>query len=218
LSNGFILFDWLSFTAENITPENMFRWLGLDSVEFTVVKRNAHGYRSRYYFKGINIHFDNPHDEYRVWVEMSGEGCRAFDEFSELDWLSLFKKLHAAYYCQFDEYKCHVTRLDVAYDDRAKLLDINKIFKETDKSNYISPTTAYKCISSDSGRTVEIGSPASELMFRIYDKAKERNREDEGHWIRFEIQLRRKRADEFIKNLLSGYSVGQLFAALFAIT
>jgi len=218
---GIILYDWLSFTAEYITPENMMYWLGLEDLEFTIVEKKAHGYKKRYYFDGINIHFDNPKDEHRIWVEMSGQGCRAFDEFSKLDWLSLFKKLQEPYYYQFFAYKCHVTRLDVAYDDKNYkdkdgLLDIDRIFKETDKENYISPTTARKCISSDKGRTVEIGAKSSEIMFRIYDKARERNLDEDEipHWIRFEMQLRRERANEFIKNLLSGYTIGELFAGV----
>ena len=201
MSNGFILFDWLSFTAKNVTPDRMTEILDLDDLEWTVVEKNAHGFKRRYYFNGINIHFDNPKFE-GVWVEFSGQGCRAFDEFSPMDWCVLFKIIL--------DNKAHITRLDVAYDDKFGVLDIDKIHKETEKQNYVSSTTAWKCISSDKGKTVEIGSKSSDIMFRIYDKARERKREDEGHWIRFEMQLRNKRAEEFIRKLADN-KIGTLF-------
>ena len=199
-----ILFDWLSFTTTEYTPYGIISAMGfVDDVDWCLVEKNARGYRKREHFNGVNVHYDNPQDVGRVWVEMSGQGCRAFDEFSELDWIELFRLII--------KMKCNATRLDIALDDKVGLLDINHIFRETDKGNYVSSTTAFMCISSHTGKSVQIGSNESEIMFRIYDKARQLEREDEGHWIRFELQLRRERARAFIINLLEGNSVGELF-------
>ena len=49
---------------------------------------------------------------------------------------------------------------------------------------------------SSKGTTVQIGSPKSRVLIRIYDKAAERGKKD-MHWIRCEMQLRDSRAIEF---------------------
>jgi DNA relaxase NicK len=220
LKNGFILFDWLSFTArtecvwnekdlkayENkITADTILEILDFDEEEWTVVERSAHGFKKRYYFNGINVHFDNPQFD-GVWVEFSGQGCRAFDECFPTTWLELFKII--------SHYKWNITRLDVAYDDFVMILDIDNITKQIENQKYISVMDSWKCIVSDKGKTAELGSPSSEIMFRIYDKARERNREDEGHWIRWEMQLRRERAQGFVKMLLEGHEIGALFSGI----
>ena len=196
-----ILFDWLSFTARDIKPERMTELLDLDDVEWAIVDRNAHGFKRRYYFNGINIHFDNPQFE-GVWVEFSGQGCRAFDEFSPMDWSVLFALII--------DNEFHLTRLDVAYDDREKVLNLDKIYREVENQNYVSNMISWDTHNSNKGKTVYIGSMKSDIMFRVYDKSRERGREDEGHWIRFEMQLRNDRALEFIKKLREN-DIGSLF-------
>jgi len=188
---------------KNIIPENMIELLKLDDIDWTVVERNAHGFKRKYYFDGINIHFDNPAFE-GVWVEMSGQGCRAYDEFSSLDWLDLFEII----LCK--EISCNLTRLDVAYDDTDGILNLDKIYDDVYHQNYVSRCNSWEVHASNKGKTVYIGSMKSDLMFRVYDKASERNRTDEGHWIRFEIQLRDARAVDFVRKLAEN-SIGELF-------
>jgi DNA relaxase NicK len=58
------------------------------------------------------------------------------------------------------------------------------------------------------GDTIYLGSTKSHVQFRIYDKADESG--IEGHWIRFEIQLRDKRAHEAANLFATGVPIGSL--------
>lgn len=57
--------------------------------------------------------------------------------------------------------------------------------------------------------TIYCGSKQSEIMFRIYDKKAEQ-KADCAHWVRFEIQLRRERAEVFA-GLCIENSINSLF-------
>lgn len=209
-----ILFDWLSFTCktkrvdingvliEKIDERNLVELLGLVDVpweELPCVK----GFKNRMFFDGISIHYNSDVYDY-MWVEMSGQGCRVFESLST----------HKSYSYMFKFFLSNsdiatITRLDVAYDDFIGLLDIYAIaddvvpdIKDTSRYNFVSPCRSHSVTVSDRGVCVNIGSSRSEIMFRIYDKAAERNKKDSiSHWVRCEIQLRRFRAYEFIRVL-----------------
>lgn len=56
-----------------------------------------------------------------IMVEMSGKGCRAFEDNSD----KTFRKLFDYIVARLDDF--NITRLDVAFDDFEQILDINKI-------------------------------------------------------------------------------------------
>jgi hypothetical protein len=64
---------------------------------------------------------------------------------------------------------------------------------------------------SSKGSTVQIGSPKSDVLIRIYDKARERNCEPGEHWIRCEIQMRDDRAIKFSQ---LPYEIGESFCGV----
>lgn len=211
-----ILFDYLSFTTTKVKAEEIIdEFLGVDSVEWVTSYKKARGYPVKYYFDGINVFFNNPQNEDMVWVEMCGKGCRAFDKHSSLDWYRFLKKVLTVAH--------NITRLDVAFDDRKGLLDMMTIFHETYKGNWVGRFGAYKSLISDKGATVEIGSPSSDIMFTIYDKAAEQAHKAETqeqkeellsqHWVRFEMQFRDELAREFVKKFMT-CPVGELFAGV----
>lgn len=190
--NNIVLIDWFSFTSKVHSPESIIDLLGLnvDGIQWFSTY-GMHGYKDRLYFMGISIHYNGQNEG--VWVEMSGEGCRAFETFSKSDWSIL--QWHIVNFP--DDY--NITRLDIAYDDKKKVLNIGKIKKETEKLNFVSKfkdaMVQHKVRSKDT--TIYFGSQASDIFFRVYDKAKEKC--VNGHWIRFEIQMRDERAKEFLK-------------------
>lgn len=195
-----ILFDWLSITSKIHSVKDIKSLLGLQDVEWQTLK-GVRGYLVREYFEGISIHHGNTGN---VWLEMSGKGCRAFESFG-----------HAEYSIIFDVVKaCHeyinVTRLDIAFDDHTKLLNIDKICNDVRKQEYISRSREWEVIESSKGKSITVGSHASPVLVRVYDKAAERNLNDGSHWIRVEMQLRDERAFEFI-NQLDVYYLGNLF-------
>lgn len=197
------MYDWVSFTIKCADPYYPIWLLGLDDCPWQDIK-GAHGYQDRKYFNCISIHY-NGRPEMGVWVEMSGQGCRAFESFGNGDYENLFKFIVA------NKDKCNLTRLDIAFDDRCGLLDIERLTADTLAKNYVSRATAWEIVQSLKGTSIVIGSPQSDVLIRIYDKAAERQLTDGSHWIRIELQLRRERCYEFVK---LPYSIGEAWCGV----
>lgn len=198
-----ILIDWFAMTTSICQPEDLITLLGMENVPFEKTF-GARGWRDRIYFDGVSIHY-NGHDGL-IWLEMSGQGCRAFETFGHGDFGVLFD------FVLGNPDVCNITRLDVAYDDYVGLLDLDQIVYDSLHCNFVSKcrkgdfTTCIieQGINIDVGRCVTHGKKRSSVIIRIYDKAAERNKSDEiPHWVRCEIMLRRERALEFIRLLRS---------------
>ncbi|MFT3952005.1 MAG: replication initiation factor domain-containing protein [Oscillospiraceae bacterium] len=206
---GILLYDWLSFTSKIDSPDSIILFLGLENIKFTQTF-GFHGYKQRYLYQGISIHFDGFNSG--VWVEMSGEGCRAFEEFATTSWEVIFHTIRE------NTGTYNITRLDVAYDDKENILDIDLLYRETDAENF---TSKFQCVKLEKevkkkAITIYYGSQSSRIMFRCYDKAKERQekgKEYSGHWVRFEIQLRDERAFSFIEQI-AYIDIGTLFIGI----
>lgn len=199
-AENLVIYDWLSFTSKVHTPDQLIAALGLAHVPWTETK-GARGYRDRKYFSCISIHY-NGRSDMGVWVEMSGQGCRTFESLSKVGWEGIFSFIR--------DNGLKITRLDVAYDDHIGILNIREIASDTQAGMYISKSDYWETVLSSKGTTVQIGSPQSKVLIRIYDKAAERGKTDE-HWIRVELQLRDDRAVQFTKIPLP---IGQAFAGV----
>lgn len=203
MEGNIILYDWLSFTVKRSDPYYIVDLLGLSHVPWETIK-GARGYKDRLYFNAISIHF-NGRSDMGVWCEMSGQGCRAFETLSTLTekWEDLFAEITAQ--------QMNITRLDVAYDDHTGVLDIDRIIQDTRKKEYVSKSDYWEITESSKGQTVQYGSPQSDVLIRIYDKARERNCPAGEHWIRCELQLRRERAIAFTQ---LPYSIGESYCGV----
>ena len=208
-----ILIDWLSFTSKEHSVSSMIDMLGLTGCKFTETY-GMQGFQNRLIYDGISIHFNSNRHE-GVWVEMSGQGCRAFETNCEYEdgFLYLFE-----YFKEYpDEY--HVTRLDVAYDDFQNVIPLNSFARDVLNKNYVSrfkdESMTVTCSAGRVGYTIDCGSRKSDIKFRIYDKTYERGYRGEDHfpWIRFEIQMRNDRALNFI-HMLDTENLGTLFGGV----
>lgn len=204
-----ISFDWLSFTYKKNDINYILRLLGASGLDF--VRLNGyHGYKIRYYYEGISISVGSGRSD--VWVEMTGQGCRTFENFCKSNFNDLF--------CDIIEGGdlFHIARLDVAYDDFEGLLDIDLIEKETSLHNYVSCFRSARLNKEfhSNSKTIYFGSPKSAIMFRIYNKAAEQKVEEEcSHWIRFEMQLRDERAYNFaFMYYMEDYNIGSVFSGV----
>lgn len=76
-----VIYDWVSVTSKIHNPQGLIALLGLDheGIVWEQVK-GAHGYRDRLYWEKISIHY-NGREDMGIWLEMSGQGCRAFESF-----------------------------------------------------------------------------------------------------------------------------------------
>ncbi len=202
INYNIVLYDWLSFTSKKHTPEQLIEAMGLTHCTWTETK-GACGYLDRLYFGSISIHY-NGREDMGVWVEMSGQGCRNFEDLTQLvqKWQDLFDFIHTN--------NLNITRLDVAYDDHCGVLDIDTIAYDTEQQNFISRMKYWEVVRSSKGTGIYIGSPQSKVRVRIYDKAAERGIDDQ-HWVRIELQLRDGRAAEFSKIPMD---IGEAFAGV----
>lgn len=204
-----ILIDWLSITSKIHSPDDIIELLGLDGMAWEQVK-GAHGYRDRLYWEKISIHY-NGSDDMGVWLEMSGQGCRAFESMGTGDFDGLISLVLA------NQGDMKITRLDIAYDDHSGILPIETIAHDTLDHNWVSDFYKSQVLYDIDRRkgkdwrgiSCYYGSMASDALVRIYDKAKERGFDDR-HWIRVELQLRRERALSFASEL-QNIPIGTLF-------
>lgn len=203
INENVVLYDWLSFTSKKHTPDQIIAALGLAHCPWTVTT-GARGYRDRKYFGCISVHY-NGREDMGVWCEMSGQGCRNFEDLTTLagKWESLFEFIHGN--------ALHMTRLDVAYDDHTGILDIDRVAQDIQDQRYVSRMNWWEVVRSCKGVSCQVGSPQSKVLVRIYDKAAERGYEDGQHWVRVELQLRDSRAEEFSNIPMP---VGEAFAGV----
>lgn len=204
-----VLIDWLSITSKIHSPEDIIDLLGLSKMTWEKVK-GAHGYKDRLYWEKISIHYNGSPDM-GVWLEMSGQGCRAFESFGTGDFDYLFALVLE------NQGEMKITRLDIAYDDHTGVLPIDTIAQDTLAHRWVSDFYNAQVLydidrrkSKDwRGISCYYGSMSSEALVRIYDKAKERGFDDR-HWIRVELQLRRDRALSFARQI-QNVPIGTLF-------
>lgn len=97
----------------------------------------------------------------------------------------------------------HATRLDLCWDDFAGLLGMDDFEDALHAGRFVSRWRSWECRTSEKngvrGRSAYMGSPQSDSMLRVYDKRAERLQKgfevEVDHWLRVEVQFRRKRAD-----------------------
>lgn len=208
-----IIYDWVSITTRKHTLYQLTELLGFKEFIPWETVRGSHGFQWRQYFCGISIHFNVKEFDFNymnltpeqkeeakkddfIWLEMSGQGCRAFETYGSGNYEQLFDLVRS------DPDNIHVTRLDVAFDDMTGVFDINTVCDESRQEHFTARSKKYQAIYSNGGNSVLFGSRQSNVLIRIYDKAKERGYMDPDlHWIRCEIQLKDVNALGFVEKL-----------------
>lgn len=227
-----ILIDWLTVTFHDIQVSDVQRLLGLDAPDIDWDDRLSFqdGYPRQCTFSNIVIRYgadnvDNFADDSKssaadkvrydmgISLNMSGNGCRAFETYGHGDWLHLLSSI-----CDLDT-RIKFTRLDLAFDDHIGILDLLQIRQDVEDRNYTGSPKKSSIVWSDDqdldiqGMTIYIGSRKSPIFVRIYDKAAERGFKDR-HWIRVELQLRHDRAAAAIAEILKLHDVGSTFSGV----
>lgn len=198
MTDNYIIYDWITFTSKIHNKLSIVEFLGLQNVEFENLK-GFYGYRDRLYFDGISIHY-NGRDDMGICVEMSGQGCRTWEKYGNSDYDGLFAEILENYSDDAEKRAMNITRIDVAYDDFNKVLDLPLLCFETQKRNFVSRFKDWEVIMGNKGIAVNHGSKKSNVYIRIYDKRLEQHVEKiVPHWVRCEIQIRMKCALGFIK-------------------
>lgn len=205
ISQNVILWDWLTISCKDEDPAVWMQLLGMENSPWELLDHGANGYRQAYYFGSISIWFDGQ-PGMGCCVNMSGQGCRSFEEYGTGDYHSLFQLVTD------NPDRFHISRVDVAFDDHSGFLDIEQLAQDTEDRLFVSRFRRER-IEKDfkdgrPGLTVYHGSKKSDVMIRIYDKAAERGLPETQHWIRVEMQLRDDRALQFVSQEIP---IGVLF-------
>mgnify|MGYP001328265238 CR=1 FL=1 len=134
-------------------------------------------------------------------------GSEALSVLAALDegWRDLSTVMEAVH----EELDGHSTRVDLCWDETSGLLDLavvrdalrNRDYTARWRDNwrYIESTKGTRDHGPVRGETIYMGSSKSDTQLRCYDKRAERLQKghevEVDHWVRVELQLRRKRAD-----------------------
>jgi hypothetical protein len=204
-------YNGLCFYSKIHNEKEIITLLGLDKIPLDIWESTYafYGYSKRINFQGINVMFGGKNEG--VSVEMSDQGCRAYETFGNGNYDEIFALIRQNFDNDSKKRKMRLARLDVAYDDFNKILNIDEFAKNSmDKQfgvgiNYTtrfvsSPKKKAVVVILNEGLSLEFGSKKSDVFFRMYDKRVERHAADIEHWIRFEIQLRNNKAMGFIND------------------
>ncbi len=205
------LIDWAGFTLRILDPQQAAGIIGLDPSLFSPFSFGFSGYRKSLRCGNISIYYEGREDM-GCHVEMTGQGCRQFEAlFTGNPWPDLLQTVLAA--------QGKFTRLDVALDTVDGSLPLSRLVAAVEARQTRTLFGEWRRIQKGpfrqgdkiAGETLYLGSTKSHVLFRIYNKAQEVG--IEGDWIRFELQLRDKRAQEAAR-LLTFSPVGTIAAGI----
>ena len=205
------LVDYLRFSVTNNRWEMEFlqRWFG-GEVENWRAGNGGHFYRESWHSGGCTIYYDGRQDGMGYCVQFSGQGCRELEAGENWSGWGVF--LYGLLDIAEGRSKAvNFTRLDIALDDKAGLLDLDEIERKTRAREYtcrggsdidISPSIhgSRKRGSDEWGTTVYFGRRTSSQLCRIYNKAVEdankQGTEVGDPWVRVEYECHDERAQE----------------------
>lgn len=221
-----VLIDWFAFTVkcQGWEKDGVKHSSGIWDVEgviegvlrlpkdsFQPAGFSRYGYRDCVECNGIQIHFNGNSLDMGVFVSLSGNACRVYEQHHTL--LELVEVV-------YNREDAKVTRIDLACDDKEGVLNIGKVIEEIRAGNLrsrASKKTGYFDLAGKGlgeASSVYIGSPSSEVRFRIYDKAKEQGDYD-GVWNRLEGIFRHDSAAAVLERIFtSGEEFGECVAMI----
>lgn len=185
-----ILIDTLSMTWKLDNLEYLYEKLNLFGVHTEPIRTKYYAYGE--YYCGILIAYntDEQGNITDTFLDISGKGCRTVEQLNpDFDW---FTFLH-----DFDSLirsrTCHISRLDIACDIDDDTVTIGQILRCSNAGMYVCKSKVLPDVRLQRTREVYFGSPRSDRLLRIYDKALEQGIPD-TQWVRIEFQLRNDNA------------------------
>ena len=194
-----LLYDWLTVSFKDVDFQDLIYFLGLHEKPWRERSTRLF-YEKRIEFDGISVHYSSEFDVTHnkgCCLEMSGQGCRDFETFSDCSWSELFDFIKAT--------DGRITRIDIAYDDFSGVLDIPVMASFARQFWFTSRSQKIRIMEESEdgepdhmGYSVCHGSKSSDLFIRCYDKRVEKHAWDIPHWVRFEVQLRNDNCMGFV--------------------
>lgn len=225
--------DWLGFTVFDFsTPMNVVEWLGFNESDFTVCN-GGYGYKAslRHNLYPIVIFYDG-NENMGIHVDISGSAVSPavdayIDSTKELTpWGDYAAEYHEegcmkAYLCHLNDC-AKFTRLDLAIDDKGgNYYSVDEVKEICENERCATRFKGYRMVSESKfnskgkiGNTLYIGDRSSSCYLRIYDKRLEQIKKqgkDVGYsWTRWELELKKERAQKAVDILLSGSGLGSV--------
>jgi phage replication initiation protein len=186
--------------------------LKIDKAYFAEVDSHLYGYIGGYQLDYIQVLYSKKNDERGVLIQLSGQGCRQFEAFLEAQGRTWFDFFYACF-----DYKCRVTRLDLAINDYKEYLSIPTLLNKIFRQELISRFRKFDFNGSGSiserkqeGTSIYFGSKKSEFYITFYQKNYEQARklripvEEVPIKNRYEMRFKNERAmlviTEFMKS------------------
>ena len=208
-----ILIDALTISFKWDAISDLIDLLGIEKIiEKTQPRRNKY-YSSGFYYPGLNVGYNV--DQYGsitdCLLDLSGTGCRLIEQLNDnkFDWFAFLGCFDA----ELTSHQAHISRIDIACDIYDDKIDYQRVLTSVVKGHYICLSEKRRWIDGDE-RTIYFGSPQSNRLLRVYDKALEQG--IEGKWIRFEFQLRNESAMSvyLVQKTCPDLSIGELYAGI----
>ena len=208
-----VQFDWVSLTFPDLTSKQVIAdVLRLQENLFLERPTSQNFYTREMAFAGEkNIYIQdfapvkNPEtqavdQEFGTTLYLTGKGTRLFEKAlleQNINWHNFFEKAR--------QYRGHLTRLDIAINDKWGLLNMNDLVKAVQEKRFWSKSKSYAVHGNvDDGWTVDFGK--SPFVIRAYDKHKEQANKgyDTDVKTRVELELHQDKAeyvlDEWLNN------------------
>lgn len=192
--------DWFQFTSFQYSPFEVIEFILEDSISLYQNNiRGINGYMLGIEGGGVRVYYRGS-EGMGVHVIMTSEAIYLYEKRGKTMKTLLLKSA-------LDHIK--ITRIDLAIDIfNSDEITMDLLEEHIKEKTIVTKWRAVKSIKSketkdfrDIGHTIYFGSRKSEIMLRIYDKSKEQNMLDRK-WIRFELELKGKKANEVAIELL----------------
>lgn len=122
-----------------------------------------------------------------TFLDCSGKGCRYIEQVNDrkFDWFSFLNTFDD----KIRSRESHISRIDIALDLEDEEVSYAKIQKYTMNGMYVCKSKVLPDVRLMRTENIYFGSPRSDRLLRIYNKALEQGLPD-TYWIRLEFQLR----------------------------
>lgn len=207
-----VQFDWVSLTFPDLTSKQVIAdVLRLQENLFLERPTSQNFYTREMAFAGEkNIYIQdfapvkNPETQaieqkFGTTLYLTGKGTRLFEKAlleQSMNWRNFFEKAR--------QYRGHLTRLDIAINDKWGLLDMNELVKAVQEKCFWSKSKSYAVHGNvDDGWTVDFGK--SPFVIRAYDKHKEQANKgyDTDVKTRVELELHQDKAEYVLDEWLN---------------
>jgi len=208
--------DWLEFSSDSISPSyDLIPFITSDDYVESV---GAYGYRRGLRCGHVAILCDGSEGMGTHYV-ISGQGCRELEARGLRDWSGYLRYLIDA--------GARITRLDVALDDDAGLLTVDRLRAAVVAGEVTRLSRRWRYVEDDlGGQTLYLGSRESDVSLCCYDKTAERQASAGGavgsgstgvvgcRVTRLELRTRHERAHALAVRLSESQAWGVLVAGV----